>query len=184
MLKTAKNNTTQIYVTPHKGKHSELLFQDRKYTCSIGLNGAKLEKREGDGTTPVGNFIIRQILYRPDRICRPITCLPINALSPNDAWCDDPYHSEYNRMVKLPFPGSHELLWRKDNLYDVILAVGYNDNPPRAHYGSAIFIHCSTTDYTPTKGCIALASNTLVSLLPHLKKNSFVNIMQYQDISS
>ena len=179
MLKIYKSNETQLYILPYIDKTSKLLFRGREYKCSIGHNGTKLKKREGDGTTPIGNFMARQILYRPDRISKPITSLPTNALSPDDAWCDDPYRVEYNRMVKLPFSGSHELLWRKDNLYDVILVIGYNDNPARVPYGSAIFIHCSTRDYKPTKGCIALAKKTLISILPHITKKSSINIMQY-----
>ncbi len=179
MLKTATSNETQIFVSPYIDKASQLIFRGRQYKCSIGYNGAKLKKREGDGTTPVGNFLIRKILYRPDRIDRPISKLPTKALSPIDAWCDDPSHDEYNRMVKLPFSGSYELLWRKDNLYDVILVIGYNDNPARVPYGSAIFMHCSTRDYKPTKGCIALAKKTLISILPHITKKSSINIMQY-----
>ena len=126
---------------------------------SIGHNGTKRKKREGDGTTPIGNFMARQILYRPDRISKPITSLPTNALSPDDAWCDDPYRVEYNRMVKLPFSGSHELLWRKDNLYDVILVIGYNDNPARVPYGSAIFIHCSTRDISQQRAVLLWLKN-------------------------
>ena len=161
MLKTATSNETQIFVSSYIDKASQLIFRGRQYKCSIGYNGAKLKKREGDG------------------IDRPISKLPTKALSPIDAWCDDPSHDEYNRMVKLPFSGSYELLWRKDNLYDVILVIGYNDNPARVPYGSAIFMHCSTRDYKPTKGCIALAKKTLISILPHITKKSSINIMQY-----
>ena len=86
----------------------------------------------------------------------PASGLPVRALAPDDGWCDDPAHGDYNRPVKLPFAASHEVLWRDDHLYDVIVVVGHNDEPPRAGLGSAIFIHCATADYAPTEGCIAL----------------------------
>ena len=45
---------------------------DRTIPCSIGKGGliAAADKREGDGTTPIGAWPIRGVLLRPDRVIR------------------------------------------------------------------------------------------------------------------
>ncbi len=35
-------------------------------------------------------------------------------------WCDDPKSDYYNKQIKLPNKFSHEKLYRKDNIYDII----------------------------------------------------------------
>ena len=63
-------------------------------------------------------------------------------------------------------------------LYDP--AIGHNDDPPRASLGSAIFIHCATADYGPTEGCVALARETLVALLPRLRPDTELQVQERQ----
>jgi L,D-peptidoglycan transpeptidase YkuD (ErfK/YbiS/YcfS/YnhG family) len=135
------------------------------YRCSLGRAGIRLDKREGDGTTPVGAFALRRVLYRPDRLAAPRTALPARAITSNDGWCDDPGDPSYNRPVQLPYPASAETLWREDALYDVIVVLGHNDDPPIAGLGSAIFLHVARDDFGPTQGCIALARADLLAIL-------------------
>ena len=123
------------------------------------------DKREGDGGTPVGTFALRRLLYRPDRAAAPATRLPVQALTPADGWCDDPDDRAYNRPVTLPFAASHEKMWREDNIYDVVVVLGHNDDPPVAGRGSAIFLHVARPDYRPTEGCVALALDDLLRVL-------------------
>ena len=47
----------------------------------------------------------------------------------------------YNRLVKLPYAASHEELWRDDHLYDLVVVLGFNDDPVVPGKGSAIFLH-------------------------------------------
>ena len=35
--------------------------------CALGRGGARADKREGDGATPVGDLPLRRVLYRADR---------------------------------------------------------------------------------------------------------------------
>ena len=84
--------------------------------------------------------------------------LKMTALAPGEGCCDAPGDPNYNRRVRLPYPASHEELWRADAIYDVIVVMGYNDDPPLAGKGSAIFLHLSRSDYSPTAGCIATLS--------------------------
>ncbi|MBL8673626.1 MAG: hypothetical protein JNL07_01960, partial [Rhodospirillales bacterium] len=84
------------------------------------------------------------------------TSLPVRAIAEADGWCDDPASPDYNRPVILPHPARHERLWRDDGLYDVLVEIGHNDDPPRAGLGSAIFMHVARPGYAPTEGCVAL----------------------------
>lgn len=133
--------------------------------CAIGRGGIRPDKREGDGGTPVGAFPLRRLLYRPDRLAPPATALPAGAIAPDDGWCDDPAHPDYNRPVRLPFAAGHEVLWREDAIYDLIVVLGHNDDPPVPGLGSAVFLHVAKSGYEPTAGCVALARDDLLALL-------------------
>ncbi len=137
----------------------------RGFRCTIGRGGVRDDKTEGDGATPAGRFALRHVLYRADRVAKPVTALAARAIARDDGWCDDPGDPAYNRPVRLPFAGSHEVLWREDSLYDVIVVLGHNDSPPVPGRGSAIFLHVARPDYGPTEGCIALALDDLLEVV-------------------
>lgn len=152
----------------------ELVWKDKRFKCALGRGGISKDKKEGDGTTPTGCFLVRKVFYREDRLVKPITNLPAQVLTPEDGWCDDLNDSNYNKHVKLPYPASHENLWREDNLYDIIVVLGYNDDPPVSGKGSAIFMHVARPDYSPTAGCIALSLPDLLELLEELNTDNKV----------
>lgn len=142
-----------------------------EFRCSIGKGGVTEahKKREGDGASPVGNWEMRRVFYREDKIAPPVTHLPLIPITETDGWCDDPADPLYNRPITLPYPASHEKLWRADDVYDLIVELGHNDDPPVPGLGSAIFLHVAKPDYEPTEGCIALAEldlRTVLALAP------------------
>lgn len=152
---------------------------ERVYRCTIGRGGliAGESKREGDGCTPRGRYHFRPGYFRPDRIAPPpISGIPLTPLSWNDGWCDAPEDAAYNQFVKLPYPASHEALWRKDHAYDLILPIGYNDAPVIPGCGSAIFMHVMHDSGQPTAGCIALSRSDLLSLLPLIDAKTVIEI--------
>lgn len=133
--------------------------------CALGRCGITTNKREGDGATPAGALALRDVFFRPDRESPPATRLPLRAIRPEDGWCDDPASSEYNRLVRRPFPARHESLWRDDARYDLVVVLGWNDSPPVPGRGSAIFLHVAGEGYAPTEGCVAFARADLLRLL-------------------
>jgi len=135
------------------------------WRAAIGRAGVSGAKREGDGATPAGVLALLRVLYRADRVARPATMLPCAPLAPEDGWCDDPAHAEYNHAVRRPHPARGEALWREDGLYDVIGVLDWNTAPVRRGAGSAIFLHVARPDYAPTAGCIALALPDLQAAL-------------------
>lgn len=159
-------------------KKGLLSFDGISFFCIFGRDGITKNKTEGDWKTPNGIFPIRKIYYRSDRIERidtKIECIP---LSKNDIWCDDINKKEYNTFTKLPFDGSYENLWREDELYDIIIVIGYNDNPIIKNKGSAIFIHVARKDMKYTKGCLALKKEDLIQLIKKIDSNSKIEILK------
>ncbi|MBP7006002.1 L,D-transpeptidase family protein [Patescibacteria group bacterium] len=151
---------------PHASQ-GHVLFQGTTYPCALGRSGISptSEKHEGDGATPAGTFFLRELWYRADRLSQPVCGLPTRIIQEQDGWCDDVALSEYNTHVSLPFSGSHENLWCEDEIYDVIVPLGYNDEHPIPGKGSAIFLHVARPGFTPTAGCVAMKREDLLEIL-------------------
>jgi len=142
-----------------------LILGARIFRVAIGRGGVRPDKQEGDGATPAGLLPLRRVVYRADRVPVPDCAVRIEPIAPDDAWCDDPSHADYNRLIRLPHDAHHEKLWRADGLYDLIGVLGWNDTPVVRGRGSAIFVHTARADYAPTEGCIALAADDLRRVL-------------------
>jgi L,D-peptidoglycan transpeptidase YkuD (ErfK/YbiS/YcfS/YnhG family) len=142
-----------------------LRFRGEDFRAAFGRGGIRAEKHEGDGATPAAVLPLRRVLYRADRVARPLATVPTEPLAATDGWCDDPTHPDYNRQIVLPHQARHEELWRRDAMYDLIGVLGWNDSPATPNRGSAIFLHVARLDWAPTEGCVALALTDLVRLL-------------------
>jgi L,D-peptidoglycan transpeptidase YkuD (ErfK/YbiS/YcfS/YnhG family) len=142
-----------------------LSFRGERLRCALGAGGVRPDKREGDGATPAGLLPLRRVLFRADRGPRPLAAVPVEPIAPEDGWCDDPAHPDYNRQIRLPHPARHERLWREDAIYDLIGVLGWNDRPVVRGRGSAIFLHLARPGLPPTEGCIALPGPELRRLL-------------------
>ena len=153
-----------------------LIFGAYSCACAIGQSGVIHHKIEGDGFTPLGTWKLREMWYRDDRLRCPETLLPTYEITRNLGWSDDPEDSNYNSLVHLPYRFHCEKLWREDALYDIFIPLGYNDKMSIAGRGSAIFLHLSTDDYQPTKGCIAISLEDMRLILPHLHQETVIVI--------
>jgi L,D-peptidoglycan transpeptidase YkuD (ErfK/YbiS/YcfS/YnhG family) len=159
-------------------KRSEnLLFKKLKFKCSLGKNGVTKNKVEGDKCTPSGTYRLKQVFYRADRINKITTNLKKIKIKKNMGWCDDPSSKRYNRLIKIPYKFSHEKLYRKDHIYDIVVILNYNMNPVVKKRGSAIFMHITKKNYLKTLGCIALKKNDLLKILNKVKKDNIIKII-------
>ena len=144
-----------------------LRFGGKMYPCTLGKGGVRHRKAEGDGATPRGVHRIVGMLYRPDRLARPVDwAVPIR---PGDLWSDDPKASDYNTMVRAPYPFSHEVLRRADPLYDLVILTDWNWPYAVPGRGSAIFMHQWRRPGYPTEGCIGLPRAALHQIAPQIR---------------
>jgi len=167
---------TTIFEASSKGV---LTGPNIEFRCAIGKGGMTeaAKKREGDGASPIGAWEMRRVFYRRDKISALETDLSLVPITEEDGWCDDPADPLYNRPVTLPYPASHEKLWRDDNVYDIIVELGHNDDPPVPGLGSAIFLHVAKPDYGPTEGCIALGEDDLRQVLKIAEPGTILSIV-------
>jgi L,D-peptidoglycan transpeptidase YkuD (ErfK/YbiS/YcfS/YnhG family) len=157
-------------------KSGYLKYNNFKFRCALGEAGIGRKLKEGDKITPEGIFRIIKVFYRPDRIQKILTNFKTVKIKKNMGWCDDSKSLSYNRQIKLPSKFTHEKLYRRDNIYDLIAVLNYNMNPTVKRNGSAIFIHIAKKNYRPTAGCIALKRGDLIKLLKKIKKNTRIKI--------
>ncbi len=135
-------------------RQNMLHFGGETMQCAIGKNGSvdASGKYEGDGKTPLGTFMLRELFWREDKLAVLVhNFVQATVITPQLGWCDAPESPHYNKLVELPFAPpsenlSYEDLWRTDNRYDVIIPIGYNDAPVIAGRGSAIFFHIAEVD--------------------------------------
>ena len=153
-----------------------LTCEQYKVKCAIGKRGIGLKKKEGDLITPIGQYKIKYILYRKDRIKKIHSKLRKIIIEKNMGWCDDPKSKRYNKLINLPYSYNYEQLFKKENIYDIILVLNYNMYPVKKNKGSAIFIHVAKKNYKKTQGCIAVKKSDLLKILKEIKINTKVKI--------
>src|SRR4030081_420730 len=135
---------------------------------ALGRGGIIANKREGDGGTPKGTFRPRLLWWRADRHPRPRTFLPVRAIRPADAWCEDPQSRHYNQPVRLEPGCSGDRLTRDEHLYDFIFEIAQNSSPPLPGGGSALFLHLARGNFGPTAGCVSMPKPAMLRLLARL----------------
>ena len=158
-------------------KNKYLIYNNYRIKCALGKRGIGEKRKEGDLITPMGLFKIKFLLYRKDKIKKINTSLKKMVIKKNMGWCNDPKSKLYNKLIKIPFNYSYERIFRKDNVYDIILVLDYNMSPAKKNKGSAIFVHIAKKNYKSTEGCIAIKKNMLLKILKDIKKNTKVKIV-------
>ncbi len=153
-----------------------LTYNNYKVKCAIGKKGIDFKSKEGDLITPKGIYKIKFILYRKDRIKNIQTKLRKIQIKKNMGWCDDPKSKKYNKLIYSPINYSYEKLYKRENIYDIILVLNYNMNPIKKNKGSAIFIHVAKKNYKKTEGCVAIKKNHLLNIIKNIKAKTKIKI--------
>jgi L,D-peptidoglycan transpeptidase YkuD (ErfK/YbiS/YcfS/YnhG family) len=133
--------------------------------CSLGRGGRKALKREGDGASPRGEWTLRRLFYRADRMFPPRSGLAARPIRDHDGWCETVGDRNYNRLVRIPYATSHEYLKRGDDLYDIVIELSHNERPRVQGHGSAVFFHLRRPGGGPTAGCVALSLRDMKTVL-------------------
>jgi|TARA_X000000950_G_scaffold108670_1_gene137039 L,D-peptidoglycan transpeptidase YkuD (ErfK/YbiS/YcfS/YnhG family) len=157
-------------------KNGMLIHKKKLYKCALGKKGITKNKREGDQKTPSGTFSLGKVFYRKDRTKNIKTKLKKYIIKKHMCWCDDPNSKFYNKLI-FTKDKNKEKLFRKDNLYDIIIVINYNTRPIVKNKGSAIFIHLAKKNYSGTMGCIGLKKNDLLEVLKTISKKTKIKIV-------
>ena len=152
-----------------------LKLDDFILKCSIGKNGIKSKKKEGDKCTPRGVFTLGKLYYRADRVKKPSSKIATKIIKKDMGWCNDVSSDLYNKEIKINKKILHEKLFRNDNLYDYLIIINYNTKNIKSGKGSAIFLHL-TNNYKKTAGCIAVTKKDLLIILKLIDKKTNINI--------
>jgi len=156
-------------------KNGTLKFNKFSCRCSLGKNGLKSQKKEGDCTTPKGVFSLGKIYFRKDRLKKIKSSLKIKRIKKNMGWCNSPKDIFYNKEINLNSKKKGEKLFRKDHKYDAFITIEYNSNPVVPGKGSAIFLHL-TKNYEPTMGCVAIKKDDFFKLLNLINSKTKIKI--------
>ncbi|MDA8687643.1 L,D-transpeptidase family protein [bacterium] len=156
------------------------------FPCQVGQSGFKIytKKKEGDNATPIGKWKLKSIFYRSDKLFKPTIknkSLKINKITKECGWCDDPKSYYYNRYINVKKNSylkkiNFEKLWRDDQAYDLVIETSHNTSPIIKGKGSAIFIHCSFSDFGETAGCVALTKKDLIFLIKNISREVYLEI--------
>jgi len=163
-----------LKVRPRPGHPCQglLVAGSRVMRCALGRSGIGSIKREGDGKTPRGQFDLLAVHMRAGRMASQHASLPLKFIKSDEGWCDEIGDRNYNQQVRLPYRASHEVLMRKDHLYDVFIVLDYNIRRRMSRGGSAIFFHLAHPSYSPTEGCVAISRADMNWLLPRLRRDT------------
>ena len=101
---------------------------------------------------------------------------PKKIIKKNMGWCNDSRSKKYNQEIYFPFKYGAEKLYIKDKVYDIFINIKYNQSPILKKKGSAIFLHITNKKYKPTKGCVAIAKEDFIKILPSINKNTKILI--------
>jgi L,D-peptidoglycan transpeptidase YkuD (ErfK/YbiS/YcfS/YnhG family) len=173
-----RNSLRAVHVHDRPGRRSQGVLRAGPLILPVALGraGIRADKREGDGGTPRGVFHPVRLWWRDDRGPRPRSLLPVRAIRPDDAWCEDPRNRRYNRPFRRSANEPGDRLQRADRLYDLIVEIDHNTRPRVAGRGSAVFIHIARPDFAPTAGCVALSPRALRTLLSRLSRKTRIII--------
>jgi L,D-peptidoglycan transpeptidase YkuD (ErfK/YbiS/YcfS/YnhG family) len=148
----------------------------RRASGRVGYNGIKLNRQEGDGTTPAGGFLL---LWGFGTGPNPNMKGQIwHTLDSNDWWAEDsldpPTYNTYqtSRPPTAKWRTSHaEHLWDFRTAYKYAWVIGFNrprfgtrpasEPQPDLSAGSGIFLHVGTG---ATAGCVAVPEERALSI--------------------
>jgi L,D-peptidoglycan transpeptidase YkuD (ErfK/YbiS/YcfS/YnhG family) len=137
------------------------------YPARVGWNGLRVDRREGDGTTPIGTFPIGPTMYgvAPD----PGVRFRYVRVRCGDWWVEDPRSPAYNTFQRIgcgvtpPFRTPTPDLSRSPKAYVHFAVIDYNMHPVVPGRGSGIFLHAQTGG--STNGCVSLRTGDLLHVL-------------------
>jgi L,D-peptidoglycan transpeptidase YkuD (ErfK/YbiS/YcfS/YnhG family) len=170
-VEAASTNTTHATLRTWRRSGDCWIAAGGPYPARVGHNGLRRNRREGDGTTPIGTFPIGRIMYgnHPD----PGVRFRYRRLRCGDWWVEDPASPDYNTFQHVacgsrpPFKTTTPDMSKERTAYSHLAVVEFNMRPVVPGRGSGIFLHAQTG--SATNGCISLRRTELVRVLRWLR---------------
>jgi len=137
------------------------------YTARVGWKGLRVNRHEGDGTTPIGTFPILRRMYGNEP--NPGVSFGYTRLRCGDWWVEDPRSAAYNTFrrigcgVKPPFKVTTPDMSKSPRAYAYLAVIGFNTSPVVPGRGSGIFLHVEV--HSSTNGCVSLPRAQLLNVL-------------------
>ncbi len=142
--------------------------------AGYGYNGLKADRREGDGTTPIGAF---PLLYAFGRDADPGTDMTYRRITSN-SYFSGASDSTYNTWVESSRAVTGEHLADYANLqYRWAMVIGFNTDPVVIGRGSAIFLHCKGNSWN-TAGCVSVEQSVMLDLLDRVNDGAWIIIVK------
>ena len=148
------------------------------YPARVGRNGLRANRREGDGTTPIGTFPVGATMY--GNAPNPGVRVRYVRLRCGDWWVEDPRSPAYNTFQRIgcgrrpPFKVTTPDMSKSPRAYAYLAVVEYNMHPIVAGRGSGIFLHAQTGG--ATNGCVSLRRPDLVHVLRWLSPSAAAQV--------
>lgn len=145
--------------------------------CHYGKNGLSADRRDGDGTTPIGLF---KVLYCFGNAPDPGAGMTYREVQRTSYWSGE--KEDYNTWVEVE-PGTRDMsrsehLYRFKISYKYAMAIDFNTNPVVWGKGFAIFIHCDYLDDQTTAGCVAIEEKYMLRLVKECKEGTYLWVRQ------
>jgi L,D-peptidoglycan transpeptidase YkuD (ErfK/YbiS/YcfS/YnhG family) len=128
------------------------------YPARVGRNGLRVNRREGDGTTPIGTFPIGATMY--GNAANPGVRFRYVRLRCGDWWVEDSRSRAYNTFQRIgcgrrpPFKVTTPDMSTSPRAYAHPAVIDYNTHPVMPGRGSGIFLHVQIGK--ATSGCVSL----------------------------
>ena len=148
------------------------------YPARVGRQGIRRNRREGDGTTPIGTFPIGRTMYGNEP--NPGVRFRYVRLRCGDWWVEDAASPAYNTFQRVgcrrapPFRVATPDMSKDRRAYPYLAVVEFNMHPVVPGRGSGIFLHAQTGG--PTNGCISLRRGELLRVLRWLSPDAIPQI--------
>jgi len=141
------------------------------FPARVGYSGVRRDRREGDGTTPIGTFRIGATMYgiAPN----PGVRYRYQRIRCGDWWVEDPRSPWYNSFRRVPcgqkppFRTTTGDMSTETRAFAHLAVIEFNMRPVVPGRGSGIFLHVGTGG--PTAGCVSLRRDHLVHVLRWLR---------------
>ena len=141
------------------------------FAARVGYKGLSANRREGDGTTPIGTFAIAPTMY--GNAPNPGVRFRYRRVVCGDWWDEDPASPTYNTFqhvrcgTRPPFRVKSLGMWQQPRAYPYFAVVEFNMRPVVPGRGSGIFLHAQTG--SPTQGCVSVGRAALLRVLRWLR---------------